>query len=272
MRRTRVLTFLNNKGGVGKTTSCINLSAALAELGKSVLLIDSDSQRNATTHVASELMTSGAMSFSPFMINDGADISEAVVKTRVENLDMIMADRDIQISVETYHKRWARPSERLKEKLEVIDGLVDYIIIDTPPELSLTVENALAASTHFIVPVDQGGYAEMGLTNLHDRLLKKIYQINPDLVCLGVLPVMMKKNTAIDKNITEKDNFGEELFKKLPISIPHRQAIVNNTHTGFIAVSKGSKCDVAEAYRELAKYVEQHTKTAEQPSASHGVQ
>lgn len=259
MKRTYVITLLNNKGGVGKTTGSINLSAGLAELGKTVVLIDADSQRNATIHVAKELMASDAMTLTPFLVNDDVDIADAIVETAIPNLNMIMADLDIHDTLEIYSKKWARPAERLKEKLVRLNGLVDYIIIDTPPAISLVVENALAASTHFIIPVDQGGYSQMGLVNLESKLLRKIYQINPTLKCLGVLPSMMKKNTAIEKHITETKEFGDDKFPKIPVVLPYRQSVYNDSHTGEITVRPGSKTDIAQAYRELAEFVVSQT-------------
>ncbi|MBD8615240.1 AAA family ATPase [Pseudomonas putida] len=263
---TRVFTFLNNKGGVGKTTGAINLAAALAEAGKSVLLIDADAQRNATMHVASMLMTSGAPTLSPVMTNDTINLWDAIVSTGIENLSMIMADPDIETNLESYKKNWMRPSERLREKIAALDGLVDFIIIDSPPNLGLMVENALAASTHFIIPVDPGAYSEMGLINLEHQILKKIYQVNPTLKCFGVLPVMTRKGTAVDKNMSEKETFGEGEFRKLPVSIPWRQSVVNQSYTGELAVSKKSSSDIAHAYRKLAKLVIKEAALKVEPS------
>lgn len=267
MRFTRVITFLNNKGGVGKTTGSINLAGALAEAGKSVLLIDADSQRNATMHVASKLMTSGTPTLSPVMVNDTVMLWDAIVSTGIENLSMIMADRDIETNLDTYKKNWMRPSERLREKLAILDGHVDFIIIDSPPNLGLIVENALAASTHFIIPLDPGAYSEMGLTNLEHLILNKVYQVNPTLECLGVLPVMTKKGTAVDKNMTEKQHFGENgKFPKLPVNLPHRQSVINATFTGELAVANKSRSDMAHAYRKLAKHVIKATALKAEPT------
>jgi chromosome partitioning protein len=252
---TMIITFLNNKGGVGKTTGTLNLGAALAGMGKSVLIIDADPQMNSTNHLVPHLVGPDAVTLTQLLINSTTEISDCIVSTKVDNLLMIMADRNIESALESYKKNYARPSEILKSKLEILEGEVDYILIDCPPNLGLIVENALAASTHFITPIDDSAYAEQGLIPLEDTMLKKIYQVNPTLQCLGVLPVMMKKGTALESNIAEKTTFGNTNMPRMDVTIPYRQQVRNYTHTGELCVTPKARTDIAKAFRTLAKIV-----------------
>jgi chromosome partitioning protein len=261
---TMIIAFLNNKGGVGKTTGTLNLGAALAGMGKSVIIIDADQQMNSTNHLVPHLVSPNAVTLTQLLINPTTDISDCIVETKVENLMMIMADRNIEKSLEAYKNNYARPSEILKAKLEILQGEVDYIIIDCPPNLGLTVENALAASTHFITPIDDSAYAEAGLIPLEDTMLKKIYQINPTLQCLGVLPVMMRKGTALDLNIAEKTTFGNTNMPRMAVTIPFRQQVRNYTHTGELCVTPKARTDIARAFRALAKIVVQSNVATQQ--------
>ena len=256
MKQTMVISLVNHKGGVGKTTNAINLSAALAYAGWSVVPIDADPQMNSSTHLLPRLaMAEGVVTLSVLLFNPGVDISDAVHETSVPNLHMILADRGIEDLLEANKKRWMKPFELLKERLSILDGEVDFIIIDCPPNLSLIVENALVASTHFITPIDDSSYSELGLIPLEDKMLKKVFQVNEELTCLGVLPVAIKKGTALDSNIQAKETFGSLKMPKINISIPFRQQIRNNTHTGELVACANPRTDIAKAYRDLAKFV-----------------
>jgi chromosome partitioning protein len=272
MKHTMVFSFANHKGGVGKTTNTINLGAALAYAGKSVVLIDADPQMNSSIHMLPDLVkNSDSVTLSMLLFNPSVDIWDAIHPTSIENLHMIIADRGIEDLLEANKGRWMKPFELLSEKIALLDGEVDFIIIDCPPNLGLAVENALVASTHFIVPIDDSSYSELGIIPLEDKMLKKVFQVNKKLSCLGVLPVMMRKGTALESNIGEKTTFGSLNLPKLPISIPFRQQVANNTHTGDLVATKPARTEIAKAYKALAAYVIdnkelwlQQSKTAEE--------
>lgn len=256
MKQTMVISLVNHKGGVGKSTSSINLGAALAFANKSVVIIDADPQMNSTTHLLPQLVgLESTVTLSMLLFNPSVEIQDALQATSVPNLYMIMADRDLEMLLESNKHRWMKPFELLSDRIALLDGEVDFIIIDCPPNLGLAVENALVASTHFITPIDDSAYSELGLIPLEDNMLRKVSQVNKGLSCLGVLPVMMKKGTALDSNIQEKVTFGNLKMPKLDISIPFRQQVRNNTHTGELVASAVARTDIAKAYKALASFV-----------------
>jgi len=256
MKQTMVISLVNHKGGVGKSTSSINLGAALAFANKSVVIIDADPQMNTTTHLLPQLVgLESTVTLSMLLFNPSVEIQDAVQETNVPNLYMIMADRDLEMLLESNKHRWMKPYELLSDRISLLDGEVDFIIIDCPPNLGLAVENALVASTHFITPIDDSAYSELGLIPLEDNMLRKVSQVNKRLSCLGVLPVMMKKGTALDSNIQDKVTFGNMNMPKLKISIPFRQQVRNNTHTGELVASAVARTDIAKAYKALANFV-----------------
>ena len=165
----KVISLVNQKGGVGKTTTSINLSASLAVLGKKVLLIDLDPQGNTTTGVG---INKGDIERSIYdVLIDECTITEAMVKTKYENLYVLpatinLAGLDIELVEKSKQTTGFQKGEQLKRHIEEIKDSFDYIIIDCPPSLGVITTNALTASNSVIIPVQCEFFALEGITQL----------------------------------------------------------------------------------------------------------
>ena len=237
----KTITFSNQKGGVGKTTSAVNIAAALSKKGKSVLLIDMDSQGNATSGVGISKKAVKASSYD--LLTGETSASEAVVHTEFKNLDLIpssidLAGADLDLS-DTENRNLI-----LKESLSAIKYEYDYIIIDCPPSLGTLAINALCASDGVIIPMTCEYYSLEGLSQLMVtiREVKRLY--NPELDITGILVTMYDKRLTLAKQVlAEIDKYySDKLFKT---TIPRNIRITESPSFGkpviyFDKYSKGS--------------------------------
>ena len=170
----KIISLVNQKGGVGKTTTSINLSASLAVLGKKILLVDLDPQGNATTGVG---FNKGDIEKSVYEVfNGNCEIDDAILKTKFKNLSLLPSSLQLAgIDIELLEKGRGDPSfqkgYQLKEKLETKKDDYDYIIIDCPPSLGLITTNALSASDSVIIPVQCEFFALEGITQLLNAVI-----------------------------------------------------------------------------------------------------
>lgn len=198
---SKIISLVNQKGGVGKTTTSINLACALAHKGKKILLIDIDPQGNATTGLGIE-KSELALSVYDLLILDKT-AKEVIVPTKYANLDIMptkidLAGADIElVSIENREYR-------LKEKLKELNHDYDFILIDCPPSLGLLSINALAASDSVIIPVQCEYYAMEGLTQLLSTILKVQKNINKHLEVEGVLLTMLDMRTNLGLEVSEE--------------------------------------------------------------------
>ncbi len=189
MSKTKVITFANNKGGSGKTTTASNVGCAMAALGKKVLLIDGDMQLNLTLSCFDEdrtlaFLESGKNLYAA--IKDERDLSDYVTETDYENLDMIPSSSNMsQIEFDLFAK-WQR-EYILKKCLEPIRarGYYDYILIDAPPTLGGWVMNILVASDYIIIPVEASPWGLFGLANMFE-FIDKVKTLAPSLSVMGI--------------------------------------------------------------------------------------
>ena len=148
---TKIISLVNQKGGVGKTTSSINLSASLGKLGKKTLLIDLDPQGNATTGLG---INKGEIAYSVYdVLSEKCDIKKAIIKTKFTNLSILpatinLAGIDIELVEKAYQDSTFKKNEQLKESLKEVEDKYDYVIIDCPPSLGLLTTNALGIASH----------------------------------------------------------------------------------------------------------------------------
>ena len=207
-----ILAISNQKGGVGKTTTAINLSAALAQKGFPTLLIDLDPQGNATLSFLDPEQI--AASVYEAMIDEGKSLHHAVHNTNLKKLDIIPA----RISLAKFESKMLGDIDshfRMKDRLKPLSARYKYIIIDTPPTLGLLTVNALVASTHLLVPIQSSYFALEGTDDLLETVEKIKARPNPNLEFLGVVITIHDKRTILGRDIQNhiKQVFGPKVFR-----------------------------------------------------------
>jgi chromosome partitioning protein len=209
-----ILAIANQKGGVGKTTTAINLSAALAQKGFQTLLVDLDPQGNATlSFLDPEQLNS---SVYEALVEEGRTIKDAVHKTNLKKLDLIPA----RISLAKFESKLLGDIDshfRLKDRLKSVVGEYRYIIIDTPPTLGLLTVNALVASSHLLVPIQSSYFALEGTDDLLETVEKIRARPNPNLEFLGVVITIHDKRTVLGRDIKNhiQEVFGQKVFRTI---------------------------------------------------------
>ncbi|TQR11516.1 ParA family protein [Psychrobacillus soli] len=247
----RIIAIANQKGGVGKTTTSVNLSACLAYLGKKVLLVDIDPQGNASSGVG---VNKGDVSQCIYdVLIDDVSVLDTIQETKVENLDIVpatisLAGAEIEL-VSTISRE-----VRLKKALQEVESRYEYIIIDCPPSLGLLTINSLTASDAIIIPVQCEFYALEGLSQLLStiRLVQK--HLNKNLEIDGVLLTMFDARTNLGIQVIEevKKYFQEKVYKTI---IPRNVRLSEAPSHGEPIIIYDPKSRGAEVYLELAKEV-----------------
>ncbi len=247
----RIIAIANQKGGVGKTTTSVNLSACLAYLGKKVLLIDIDPQGNASSGVG---VNKGDVNQCIYdVLIDDVSIKDTILETKVENLHIVpatisLAGAEIEL-VSTISRE-----VRLKKAIQEVEDLYDYIIIDCPPSLGLLTINSLTASNFIIIPVQCEFYALEGLSQLLStiRLVQK--HLNKNLQIDGVLLTMFDARTNLGIQVIEevKKYFQDKVYKTI---IPRNVRLSEAPSHGEPIIIYDPKSRGAEVYLELAKEV-----------------
>jgi len=209
-----ILAIANQKGGVGKTTTAINLAAALAQRGFKTLLIDLDPQGNATLSFLDPEQLQASV--YDVLVEPGKTIKDAVHKTNIKNLDVIPA----RISLAKFEGKLLGDIDshfRLKDRLTSVTPDYKYVVIDTPPTLGLLTVNALVASTHLLVPIQSSYFALEGTDDLLETVEKIKARPNPSLEFLGVVITIHDKRTLLGRDIRNhiKEVFGAKVFRTI---------------------------------------------------------
>jgi chromosome partitioning protein len=206
-----IVSIANQKGGVGKTTTAINLAAALALRGKRTLLVDMDPQANSSMSYLDVRHTE--LSLYDVMADNGCPLASIIQASTVPNLSVAPA-RIALAKLEAKLVGELDAHFRLKDRIEPIRADYDAIVIDCPPTLGLLTVNALVASTHLLVPIQSSYFALEGTDDLLETVEKVRSRANPDLRLLGVLITMHDKRTALARDIRKQINqvFGEKVF------------------------------------------------------------
>ncbi|MCL1901942.1 MAG: AAA family ATPase, partial [Firmicutes bacterium] len=207
------IAFFNQKGGVGKTTSCVNFSAYLAKMNKKVLIIDIDPQGNATSGLGIKKSGIKKSTYNVLMGED-LDADDVINKTDVPGLYIIPSSINLAGAEVELVNMMSRES-KLKEALQDLSDTFDFITIDCPPSLGLLTINALAFANQVIIPIQSEFYALEGLSQLMNTIKLVKRSINPDLEVCGVLLTMFDPRSLISNQIaTEiKRYFGDKVFK-----------------------------------------------------------
>ncbi len=243
----RTIAITNQKGGVGKTTTAINLSAALAEAGQRVLLIDFDPQGNTGSGLGAEIKKGNTVYD---LICGNAEFKDCVIRESVENLDLIPSDMNLA-GAEAEFQDIEHMESKLSEAIKGEKDNYDYIIIDCPPSLSVLTINALTASDTAIIPIQCEYYALEGL----NQVLKTIYlvrkKLNPKLRVEGVLFTMYDSRTNLSEQVVEtvRENLRESIYDTV---IPRNIKLAEAPSHGLPINIYDTRSTGAESYRLLA--------------------
>jgi chromosome partitioning protein len=245
----RTICISNQKGGVGKTTTAVNLAASLAKNGQKVLLIDLDPQGNASSGLGLKRHDYGDRSIYHVLIGQ-MSIKEARVSTGVSNLDLCVATSDL-IGAEIELVDAERREYRLKEALATISDEYSFTIIDCPPSLGLLTVNALTAANTFLVPLQCEYYALEGLSQLLNTagLIKK--RLNPELRIEGIVLTMFDSRNNLSHQVVSEiqTHFGEKVFSSI---IPRNVRLSEAPSHGKCILDYDEKSLGARRYKELA--------------------
>lgn len=247
----RIIAVTNQKGGVGKTTTAVNLSACLAQCGKKVLLVDSDPQGNATSGTGIDKMTLSSSIYDMYM--NGEDIRDIILHTKVPNLDIIPSSIDlagIEIELATIPNK----ELLLRNSLKRITDDYEFIIIDAPPSLGVITVNILTAADEVLIPIQCEFYALEGLSQLIKSISMIKQALNRRLRIGGILLTMFDNRTNLSQQVSDnvREYFPEKVFNTV---IPRNVRLGEAPSFGLPITIYDPKCAGADAYRELAMEV-----------------
>ena len=247
----RIIAIANQKGGVGKTTTAINLSACLAEKGKRVLAVDMDPQGNMTSGLGVDKDNAEKTVYD--LIIGEAEINEVICQEALENLDVIPTNIDLSaaeielIGVEDKEYIIRNAIHRVKDEY-------DFVIIDCPPSLSMLTVNAMTTADSVLVPIQCEYYALEGLSQLIHTIELVKERLNPELEIEGVVFTMYDARTNLSLQVVEnvKDNLNQNIYKTI---IPRNIRLAEAPSYGMPINKYDTKSTGAESYRMLAEEV-----------------
>lgn len=253
----KIISLVNQKGGVGKTTTSINLSASLAMYDKKVLLLDLDPQGNATTGVG---FNKGDIEKSVYDVFNGTcEVNDVVLRTKFRNLSLLpsslqLAGIDIELLEKGREDPTFQKAFQLRDKLNAVREYYDYIIIDCPPTLGLITTNALTASDSVIIPVQCEFFALEGITQLLNAIMLTQKKLNPSLKLEGVLLTMFDSKTNLGIEVIEeiRSYFKEKVYTTI---IPRLIRLAEAPSHGKPIIAYDPKSKGSQAYLNLAREV-----------------
>ncbi len=247
----RILAVVNQKGGVGKTTTTVNLAAALAQAGRRVLLVDLDPQGNAT--MGSGVDKRAAVRTVYHALLGLGELAGIRARAERGGYDVVPANRDLAGAEVELVELPARET-RLKAALERVADDYDYILIDCPPSLSLLTVNALAAAQRVLIPMQCEYYALEGLSDLVGTIKRVRANLNPSLEIAGLLRTMYDPRNTLSQQVSREleSHFGDKVFRTL---VPRNVRLAEAPSYGVPAVIWDASSKGAQAYVALASEV-----------------
>ena len=249
MIKTQIISVINQKGGVGKTTTVINLAAGLVQQNKKVLVIDLDPQGNATTGLGlSNLDNSSETIYG--VLNGTKNITQIIKKTQFKNLELISSNVDLSgLEVETAgdSKRAFILKDQLMAYLKDSGGKYEYILIDCPPSLSLLTVMALVSSHSLVVPLQTEFFALEGLTQLMKTIDRVKINLNPDLKIRGILLTMYDKRNKLSSQVEKeaRDYFTNQVYTTI---IPRNVRLSEAPSHGIPVLIYDKTCSGSKSY------------------------
>ena len=249
----RIFCIANQKGGVGKTTTTVNLAAGLSKIGKRVLVVDLDPQGNAT-------MGSGvdkrALTLSVYdVLLENASIAEARVRSDKAGYDVLGANRELA-GAEVELVQLERRDKRLRDALQAVQTEYDFVLIDCPPSLSMLTLNGLCSAHGVVVPMQCEYFALEGLSDLVNTIKQVHANLNPELEIIGLLRVMFDPRITLQQQVSEqlKTHFGDKVFNTV---IPRNVRLAEAPSYGLPGVVFDPASKGAQAFVEFAQEMSQ---------------
>ncbi|MBQ3348200.1 ParA family protein [Candidatus Saccharibacteria bacterium] len=254
----KVICITNQKGGVGKTTTAVNLCYYLAKDKYKTLLVDFDPQGNATSGLGIEKNDGKLKSTMTEVILNTAEMKDVIIKTKYKNYDLAPTTPELanaEVEITNQQKRFTR----LRDAVNAVRDDYDYIVIDLPPSLSLLTVNGMIASDYLLLPVQTEFYALEGVAQLLESMKLVMKQANPNLKLIGVLATMYDKRTSLSAQVfSEIQKYFKQLAFKttIPRNVRLAEAPSHGAPVGaYDKFSKGAK-----AYKDFTKELEERTK------------
>ena len=247
-KQPRIIAIANQKGGVGKTTTAINLGTGLAAIGRRVLVVDLDPQGNASTGLGIDRTNRRISSYDVLM--GEASVAEAMAPTAIPGLGIIPSNIDLT-GAELELVELPRRAYRLREALAAVEGDFDYVLIDSPPSLNLLTVNALVAAKSVVVPLQCEFFALEGLSMLMKTIERIRVSYNESLEIQGIVLTMYDKRNNLSDQVAQdvRDYLGDKVYQTI---IPRNVRVSEAPSHGKPALLYDHKCAGSRAYMQLA--------------------
>lgn len=244
---TRMIALANQKGGVGKTTTALNLAAVLADKGRKVLLVDSDPQGNASSGVGVFKTSEDNNIYSCY--TGTREVMECILPTRLKNLSILPSSIDL-VGVEVELISQENREKRLKSILRATRGKFDYILIDCPPSLGILTINSLTAADSVLIPLQCEYFALEGLAQLIATIRRVKKTLNRELFIEGLLLTMYDRRNRLTHSVASEiqQHFGDQVFRTV---IPRNVRLSESPSHGKTIIEYDAGCPGAKAYKQL---------------------